>query len=136
MQLYRLLSHTPRQLSDLLTHTHNNPVSLNFKHADNSRLNSSLTLCKVTGFVMKVLNGRSLQHEWECVVNGLHKALFIHAPIQPAPVPVRRRDIATGVYVPVWEVCVPVVCRLAKGMTRHPVVGRSEQGAFRGYTLR
>lgn len=46
---------------------------------------------------MKMLNGRSLQREWECVVNGLHKALFIHAPTQPAPVPVRRRDIATGV---------------------------------------
>ncbi len=74
-------------------------MSLTLKHADNSRLNSSLTLCKVTGFVMKVLNGRSLQSEWERVVNGLRKALFIHAPTQPAPVPVRRRDIATGVFV-------------------------------------
>lgn len=45
-----------------------------------------------------MLNGCSLQSEWERVVNGLHKeALFIHAPTQPAPVTVRRRDIATGV---------------------------------------
>lgn len=45
---------------------------------------------------MKVLNGHNLLCEWEPVVNGLHKALFIHSPTQPAPVPVRRRDIATG----------------------------------------
>lgn len=75
------ISHTPRQLSHLLT--------------DNSGSNSSLAFCKMTGFVMKVLNGRSLQSEWERVVNGLHKALFI----QPAPVPVCRRDVATGVCV-------------------------------------
>lgn len=48
---------------------------------------------------MKVLNGRGAQGEWERVVNGLHKSLFICAPTQPAPVPVRRRDIAFGVCV-------------------------------------
>lgn len=47
----------------------------------------------LTGFVMKVLNGGGLQSVWERVVNGLHKALFIRALAQPAPVPVRRRDI-------------------------------------------
>lgn len=92
---------------------------------------------------MKVLNDRSLQSEWERRVNGLHKALFIHAPTEPAPVPVRRRDIATGVCVCicicVWDVCILVVCASVWAGKGHPdthVLGRSEQGAFRGYTQR
>lgn len=78
------------------------------------------------------MNGGGLQREWERSLNGLHKALFIRrAPTQPVPVPVRRRDVASGVCVfgvrcrGVWDVCAPVVCaffacRLAEGTTRHP----------------
>lgn len=58
------------------------------------------------------MNGGSLQREWERALNGLHKALFIRrAPTQPAPVPVRRRDVASGV-------CVFRVCRPGVGCVR------------------
>lgn len=148
LQLYHLLSHTTQlqYLTSWLT------MSLTLKHANNPQLNFSLTLCKVTGFAMEVLNGCSLQSEWERVVNGLHKeALFIHAPTQPAPVTVRRRDIATGVVymcVWVWEVGMPVVCVCvyvcmfgregegARAWRDTQVVDRSKQGAFTGCTQR
>lgn len=42
-------------------------------------------------------------------MNGLHKALFILAPALPAPVSVRRRDVATGIiYLTCVFVCVCV----------------------------
>lgn len=134
-------THLDSYLTSWHTHTNNNPVvSLTLRHTDNSWLNSSLTLCKADWFC----NGKC----WmvavcsvcgSCVVNGLHKALFIHAPAQPAPVPVRRRDIATGVCVSVYErgkcvcqlnVCLCVCVGWQRAWRDTQVVGRSEQEAL------